>query len=227
MKYESFKPLPNRLADKYKKMFIDGTKHIYYEPNPSFTEEELDKITLDFIRLNDILWHGLPDQIAKLIKEEFGDDCLQPEAFPAEKVKQEILYLCNEGIFNGKGEEKMGWEEIIKKYSGKKLPMVNIGREVRKKLILEGKPIGNRDCVYLDDFLLVVRECLKKGEFSLSKIPEEDIVKDLCAKWNKDPKEVHEILKNIKLLQDFPENLGLPSNSITVKVKESDILVKP
>lgn len=89
-------------------MFIDGTKHIYYEPNPSFTEEESDKITLDFIRLNDIIWHGLPDQIAKRIKEEFGDDPLQTEAFPAEKVGQEILYLCNEGIFNGKGRKKWG-----------------------------------------------------------------------------------------------------------------------
>ncbi len=225
--YKSFKPLPEQLADKYKKMFINGTRHIYYEPNPSFTEEELDKIVSDFIRLNDILWHGLPDQIAKLIKEEFGGDCLQMEAFPAEKVGQEILYLCNEGICNGKGEKRMGWEEIVEKYLNKPLPMVNTTREVQKKLILEGKPIGDRDCVYLDDFLLVARDHLKRGEFSLSKISKEDIVKDLCVKWNKDSKEVREILRNIKLLQDLTGNLsGGQEKSITVKVNKSDVFVK-
>ncbi|MCK4796518.1 MAG: hypothetical protein KAT05_04010 [Spirochaetes bacterium] len=226
MKYESFKPLPDQLADKYKKRFIDGTKHIYYEPNPSFTEEELDKIILDFIRLKDILWHGLPDQIAKLINEEFGDDCLQTEVFPAEKVGSEILDLCNEGLFNRKGEKQMGWDEIVKKLLGKKLPMVNIGREVHKNLILEGKPIGDPDCVYLDDFLLVVRECLKKGGFSLSKISKEDIITDLCMKWNKDSKEVLELLKNIKLFQDLTGNLsGGQGKSITIKANKSDVLV--
>lgn len=76
------------------------------------------------------------------------------------------------------------------------------------------------DCVYLDDFLLVVRDHLRKGGFSLSKISKEDIVKDLCMKWNKDSKETREIIKNIKLFQDLTENsLGVQNKSITIKVK--------
>lgn len=112
MKYESFKPLPEKLTDKYIDLF-NKNKHIYYEPNPTFTEEELDKIVLDFIKLCDILWHGLPDQVAKLIKEEFGCDCLQTETFPEEKFGEKIKYLCDDGICDGEGNKLMSWIAYI------------------------------------------------------------------------------------------------------------------
>lgn len=135
MKYRSFENLPETFAEKYKKMII-GTKPMYYESNPSYTEEELDEIFSDFIKLRNILWHGLPNQIAKFIAEEF-EECIQPEAWQEGNTEELVLYGYEEGVFNGKGEKIMNWEEFKRKYEGRELK-VNIRSDLKKKLILKG-----------------------------------------------------------------------------------------
>lgn len=199
-KYKSFEDLPENLVDKYRKMII-STKPMYYEPNPSFSEEELDKIVSDFIRLNNILWHGLPNHIAKLIAEEL-EECFQPEVFPEDKARELILFGYNEGVFNGKGEKLMDWEEFKEKYAGKQ-PMVNMRYDLHKKLILKGIIQADHNAVYLDDLFLIIRDLLKTRGFEHNKISKEDIVNELCKKWNKNSKEVLEIIRNIRLLQEL------------------------
>jgi hypothetical protein len=197
---KSFEDLPDILAEKYRKMII-GTKPMYYEKNPSYTEEELDKIVSDFVELRNILWHGLPNQIVNLIAEEF-EEGLQPEVFPEDKAGQSIFYGYDEGVFNGKGEKIMSWEEFQKTFGGQQ-PMVNIKSDIQKKLILNGIAQADHNLVYLDDLLLTLRNLLRTKGFELNKISNEDIINELSEKWNKNPKEVVETIKNIKLLQDL------------------------
>lgn len=199
-KYKSFEDLPENLADKYRKMII-SIKPVYYEPNPSFNEEELDKIVSDFIRLNNIIFHGLPNQIAKLIEEEL-EDGFQPNMFPEDKAGELILYGYDEGVFNGKGEKMMSWEEFKEKSAGKQL-MVNMRNDLHKKLILKGIIQADHNAVYLDDLFLIIRNLLKTRGFEHNKISKEDIVNELCKKWNKNSKEVLELIRNIRLLQEL------------------------
>ncbi len=135
MKYKGFENLPEHLAEKYKNMIINS-KPMYYEANPSFSEEELDDIVSDFIKLRNTLWHGLPNQIAKLVAEEL-EECLQPETWQENKVGELILYSYEEGVFNGKGEKLMSWGEFQKKHGGQKL-VVNIKSNLKKMLISRG-----------------------------------------------------------------------------------------
>lgn len=135
MKYKSFEDLPDHIAKQYKKIII-STKPMSYEPNPSYTEEELDKIVQDYIKFRNVLWHGLPNQIAKLIAEECKE-FLQPDVWQEDNIGKLILYGYEEGVFNGKGEKIMSWEDFQKEHANQRLT-VNISNELKNKLISRG-----------------------------------------------------------------------------------------
>ena len=88
-KYTAFENLPHNITRKLKKLMLKARENSF--STPKFTEEELFEITKLFCKVNNVIIHGIPNQLYDMFSRQMDS------AIAVESSKKHFIWYGHKG----------------------------------------------------------------------------------------------------------------------------------